>query len=33
MIALYQSKLQSARLVDAQESLSADETNWLEARA
>jgi len=32
MVALYQQKLQAARLVDAQESLSADEDDWLEAR-
>jgi hypothetical protein len=32
MVSLYQSRLQSARLVDAQESLTADENTWLEAR-
>lgn len=32
MNTLYAQRLQSARLVDAQESLSADETTWLEAR-
>jgi hypothetical protein len=32
MVALYAARLQQARLVDAQESLAADETDWLEAR-
>mgnify|MGYP001194737015 FL=1 len=32
MVTLYQSRLQSARLIDAQESLTADENTWLEAR-
>ena len=32
MITLYNARLQEARLIDAQESLSADENTWLEAR-
>jgi len=32
MVALYNNRLQAARLINAQESLPADETDWLEAR-
>jgi hypothetical protein len=32
MTTLYSARLQEARLIDAQESLSADENTWLEAR-